>query len=102
MSNVENVLGGLSKDFLIGDGADNGTGPPALAAAERWKAANGPVHTFVVGTTSTVPEGQAIPRSLSGLNNFEITCTDNAGNISPRLRLAHVKYSPNSGRRFAQ
>lgn len=24
--------------------------------------------------------------------------TDNAGNISPRLRLAHVKYSPNSGK----
>jgi hypothetical protein len=46
---------------------------------------------IVVGTTSTVPEGQAIPRSIPGTNNFEITCTDNAGNVATSSTTYEIK-----------
>jgi hypothetical protein len=80
--------------LVIGDGADNGSGPPAVTAAERWKAANGPVHTFVVGTTNSqsdardvaVTDATADPSPVPVKTDFTLTVRLNATGF-PRARV---------------
>ena len=78
--------GTIRGHIVIGDGADNGSGPPALAAAERWKASNGPVHTCVVGTTNSpsdardvaITDATADPSPVPVKTDFVLTVRVNA------------------------